>query len=612
MADLFPPEPKPRPGPLRIGVNLFPLALAGGGMRQYVLHLLPWMVRRSSHQFLLFHGAQAQSSVAQLLRRLPAAERNRVLPVYFEDQDQILRRAGRFDVLFCPLNCLAPDLLDRPTVATLADIQERYFPNYFTTQERQIRAELYPHTAHAATLLLTISQFSKDGICSAFGVPPEKVVVTPLSPGVVDVEADWPAGLPPLPERYFFYPANLYPHKNHVLLLDALRLLRDRGVDCACVLTGQPVRPGVDVQKETAARGLDDRVRWLGHVSAGSIRRLYEGAAALAFPSQFEGFGLPLVEAMVCGCPIVATPAGSIPEVAGDAALLVSDTAEAFADALQRILTDDGLRADLIVRGRIRADRFTAERVAEQTLDAIEEAVARFARPRPSGRTAAAVSYIVRPRRSGRLMAATLAALAYEATEQDEVLILAAPSDLGGEAQAMAANLAGVRFIPGARADGGWLDELRREVVCFLHEGDRPAEGAAAAVLNAFAEHPEAEAVVGQVLGVDRRGRPTRVRYRPPQPYRPEFGGSAPTAAVFWKRSWLLGRRAAVTGARWADRLLRECGAHALNRTVAHVAESRLLVRPIALALARRMPPWVGGFLKRVYRRMTRPGFAPR
>ena len=261
------PDAKPRPESLRIGVNLFPLALAGGGMRQYVLHLLPWMVRRSPHRFLLFHGAQAQPSVAQLLRGLHPAERNRVLPIYFEDQDQILRKAHHFDVFFCPLNCLAPDLLDRPTVATLADIQERFFPHYFTPLERQIRAELYPHTAHAATILLTISQFSKDSICSAFGVPPEKIVVTPLSPGVVDVEANWPADLPPLPEKYFFYPANLYPHKNHILLLDALRLLRDRGVDCACVLTGQSVQPGVDIHRETASRGLDDRVTCLGHVS---------------------------------------------------------------------------------------------------------------------------------------------------------------------------------------------------------------------------------------------------------------------------------------------------------------------------------------------------------
>ena len=118
--------------------------------------------------------------------------------------------------------------------------------------------------------------------------------------------------------------------------------------------------------------------------------------------------------------------------------------------------------------------------------------------------TPSAVSYVVRPKRGGRALVATLASLAYEATEQDEVLILAAPDDLSREAQTLAANLGTVRFVPGTRTAGGWLDEVRREIVCYLHEGDRPAEGATAAVLTAFAEHPDAEAVVGQVLGLGR------------------------------------------------------------------------------------------------------------
>ncbi len=619
MRDSFPPdsparsEANARSESLRIGVNLFPLALAGGGMRQYVLQLLPDMVRRSSHRFLLFHGAQAQPSVAQLLRRLHPAERNRVLPFFFEDQEQILRRSHRFDVFFCPLNCLAPDLLDRPTVATLADVQERFFPHYFTPLELRTRVEFYPHTAHAATVLLTISDFSKNTICSAFGVSPDKVVVTPLSPALVESDADGPTDPSPLPDHYFFYPANLYPHKNHVLLLDALRRLRDRGLDCACVLTGRPVQPGIDIQKEIAARGLEERVKWLGHVSPAVLRLLYENAVALAFPSRFEGFGLPLVEAMACGCPVVATPAASIPETAGDAALLVPETVEDFADDLQRISTDSDLRADLISRGRRRATQFTAERVAEQTLDAIDLAVARFARPRSSGCDVPAVSYVVRPRRGGRGLIATLASLACEATESDEVVILAAPGDIGRDAETLSVNLGTVRFVPDARALGGWMNVVRRDIVCYLHESDRLAEGATAAVLSAFSERPDAEAVVGSVLGTDRRGRPTHVRYRPPQPYRPVLGGPAPSAAVFWKRSWLMNHRERLNGPHWADRLLPACeNAQALNRTVAYIPAPRPLARPLARALAGRMPRWIQEILKSCYRRIARSGVAPK
>ena len=194
------------------------------------------------------------------------------------------------------------------------------------------------------------------------------------------------------------------------------------------------------------------------------------------------------------------------------------------------------------------------------------------------------------------------------------MLILAAPSDVGREAETLAANLGTARFVPAARSIGGWLNEVRRDVVCYLHEGDRLMEGATAAVLRAFAQHPAAAAVGGQVLGVDRRGRPTRVSYRPAQPYRPESGGPAPSAGVFWKRSWLLERRAAVDGPHWAGRLLRECGenAYSLNRSVAFVPAPRARVRPIARALARRAPRWMYDFLKRCYRRIARPGVAPK
>src|SRR5262245_24084686 len=131
---------------LRVGVNLFPLTLGGGGMRQYVLQLLPWLLRLSGHALVLFHGAHGLPSLAGMLRRLSLPERRRVRMVTVEDQEEIFGHAQDFDVFFCPLNCLAPDLLDRPTLATLADVQERFFPQYFTRADLEARAKFYPHT----------------------------------------------------------------------------------------------------------------------------------------------------------------------------------------------------------------------------------------------------------------------------------------------------------------------------------------------------------------------------------------------------------------------------------------------------------------------------------
>src|SRR5262249_12422822 len=152
-----------------------------------------------------------------------------------------------------------------------------------------------------------------------------------------------------------------------------------------------------------------------------ALRHLYENAVALCFPSRYEGFGMPLVEAMRCGCPVIATAAASIPEIAGDAALLVEDSPVAFADAVERVLHDSDCREGLIARGRRRGAEFTAEAQAAATLRAIDEAVARFGE-KPARR--ATVSFVVRPRRGGESLVRTLASLSFEASGHDEVLVL--------------------------------------------------------------------------------------------------------------------------------------------------------------------------------------------
>src|SRR5262249_3814939 len=238
-------------GVLRVGVNLWPLTTRGGAMRPYALPLLPWLARLSRHRFLLFHGPHGLPTLARMLRHLSHEQRSRLRPVAIESQEAIYAHAHRFDVFFCPLNALAPDLLDRPTLATLADVQEQFFPQYFTDEQLTTRSWLYPRTARATTILFTLSEFSKRSICESFGVAPGKVRVAHLAPDdeMLHAAPEWPRHLPTLPERFVFYPANLYPHKNHETLLQAMRILRDRGLDCGCVLTGHPTNPGTPIEE---------------------------------------------------------------------------------------------------------------------------------------------------------------------------------------------------------------------------------------------------------------------------------------------------------------------------------------------------------------------------
>jgi glycosyltransferase involved in cell wall biosynthesis len=603
---------------LRIGVNLFALSLGGGGMRQYVLQLLPWLLRLSAHRFVLFYQLQGWPSLAGMLRRLSAADRGRIQTIEIEDQQDVFAHTDAFDVWFAPLNAFAPDLLDRPSLSTLADIQEHFFPEYFTPEQRRQRGILYPHTARAVTRLLTISEFSRNSICTAFHVPPAKVRAIHLAPNdeIVAAEPQWPRELGEPPARYVFYPANLYPHKGHLLLLDALRLLRDRGVDCACLMTGQPAEPGVDIETEIAARGLEGQTRWLGHVAAPALRFLYENAICLCFPSRFEGFGMPLVEAMLCGCPVIATRATCIPEVVGDAALLVEPTAEAFADAIAGLIGGPAQREELAQRGRAHAERFTAARVAEQTLEAINDAVAAFTPPRPASGT---VSFVVQPGPSPRALVDTLASLAFEVEAHDEVLVLAAPEDLDGAAATLCANLGIVRFI----RSGNWLDQVRRDLVWVLAAGERVREGATQAVLAALDEASETHAAVGQVLGCSSEGTLTGSRYLPPPDAGAGRWSDVPACGVVWRRDFLRTVRTTTTVRHWPARLLDHAAPDVaiLYRTFAVVPEARTglmqatgeaIVRGLGhlgqpgRALVRHMPLWLKRPLRGLYRRVMR------
>jgi glycosyltransferase involved in cell wall biosynthesis len=615
MADETAPDDPPAGQGFRIGINLSGLTLGGGGMRQYVLQLLPWLLRLSAHRFVVFYHLQGWPSLASLLRRLSPEQRGRLELVEVHRQEDVFAHAGRFDVYFSPLNGFGPDLLDRPTLSTIADVQEQFFPHYFTAESLGHRAAIYPHTAHAVTTLLTISEFSRESICKAFGVPPAKVRAVHLAPNddLVAAPPRWPAELGEPPGRFVFYPANLYPHKNHAALLDALALLRERGIECECVLTGRPAEPGIDLNAEVARRHLAGRVRWLGHVAGPTLRWLYENAVVLCFPSQFEGFGMPLVEAMLCGCPVVANPSSSVPEICGGAALLVPASGEAYADAVAALLADPAMRDELVARGRTRAQHFSARRLAEETLHAIEDAVAGFHPPRPTGAGAGTLTFVVRPRAGGRALVETLTSVAFEAEEHDEVLVTAEPGQLDGAARTLCANLGIVRFVPPGGA--GWLMEVNREQVWVLDEGRQVCEGAARAALAALAAEPAAPAVVGEVLWRAGGGALAGAAYLPPRVGEPRQWHDPPACAVVWRTAFLRGHGGTPAADRPAAALGGDPGGLPLYRTLATAPAPatappppgfRGLVGATGKALVRRMPGWVRRPLRGLYHRVAR------
>jgi glycosyltransferase involved in cell wall biosynthesis len=180
--------------------------------------------------------------------------------------------------------------------------------------------------------------------------------------------------------RYFFYPANSWPHKNHEALFEAFRRYRAVGPYPAwsLVLTGHPDERMRWLAERAAALGLEGSVRFLGHLSEREFADVWRGAGALVYPSLHEGFGIPLLEAMAFGVPIVAANTTSLPEVGGDACVYVDPRNEtAIAAALAEIATNESLRADLTRRGRQRLQAFSLKREAGKLAEHLRQATDR-------------------------------------------------------------------------------------------------------------------------------------------------------------------------------------------------------------------------------------------
>ena len=236
-----------------------------------------------------------------------------------------------------------------------------------------------PLAARQAGRIITLSRASACDIARLLRVSLDKVAVVPAAPRDVFRRAPAPCAVEDVQRRYgrFFLSVGvLAPQKNLERVLRAFAQLSDRTT--RLVLAGRPAGAytGEILRPLAHTLGLEGRVVFADAPDDEMLRTLYHAAVALVYPSLGEGFGLPIVEAMACGCPVITSNISSMPEVAGDAALLVDPHAvAALAGALQRLLAEPALRADLAARGRARAALFTWDEAARQTLRCYDEAV---------------------------------------------------------------------------------------------------------------------------------------------------------------------------------------------------------------------------------------------
>jgi glycosyltransferase involved in cell wall biosynthesis len=240
-----------------------------------------------------------------------------------------LRRALRLDELDAihfPLSVMLPPVDSPPAATTVLDVQHEVFPEFFSRAELAYRRRVYGWTVRKSRIVITISEHAREALVERLRLDPERVRAIHLA---VDHGRFAPDGRPR--EPFLLYPANRWRHKNHERLCEAFALVRAERPDLTLVLTGA----GHD--RTSFPPGVESR----GHVSVDELVDLYRRAAALVYPSLYEGFGIPCVEAMACGCPVAVSDVASLPEVCGDAAvyfdpLSVESIAQGIRDVLDR------------------------------------------------------------------------------------------------------------------------------------------------------------------------------------------------------------------------------------------------------------------------------------
>ncbi len=387
-----PAPPTRRPFRPHVAIDGLCVSERRGGIGEYTLHLTRHLLLRGDVRVTCFCPDDAPSVVGELLET--GAD---VVPVPWSlsrARDQILwenvvlrRRLRRLrpDLFFGP-NFAIPFRPGCPTIATLHDFAIDHYPDTKSWQFRRYLSWMIRRALNRADLLLTDSQAVADDLLQRYGPAPDRVRVTPLAP----TDSLRPASEDQIREirqrydleqGYVLHVSNFDDRKNVVRLASAFAAVCDEldRPERLVLAGGHPWT--ANIGKRLRDRGLENRIRFTGYVSALELAALYSGARFFAFPSLYEGFGLPVLEAMLCHTPVLTSDRGALAEVAGSAALLVDPTdASSLRLGIRHLLTDDTACRELRDRGTLRVSEFSWAQCAEATFAAFEAVLRRHHR----------------------------------------------------------------------------------------------------------------------------------------------------------------------------------------------------------------------------------------
>lgn len=508
----------------KIGVsitNLYPGK--NGGLEQYTRNLISEMNKCEGIKLYVFTNSIAH-------RTFESNKNVTVLEVNeFEDRDTQLNFYIDYyciDILFSPLFFIAPDECSIPAVVTIPDIQHEFYPEYFAkTVLRDIRKQIN-ETINKASGIITISEYSKNTICKHFKKNASEVMVTYLNSDssledFSDIEV-MNKIKNSIGGEYAYYPANTWPHKNHINLLKAFVILKLKyGSKLKLVLTGDHKQQSEIIKKIVKENNMEKDVIQLGYLRQEEIPYYYKCAKMLVFPSLFEGFGIPIVEAMRAEIPIVCSECGSIPEIAGDAALYFdAKNPEDMADKIHLLAEDKNLYDNLVEKGKRQVEKFSWKICSDNTIEYLKKICFENRKDIIKNETEEGfplVSIVTPSYNQGEFIRDTIESVLMQSYPNIEYIVVD-----GGSTDSTVSILKSygnrVKWI--SEKDEGQADAInkgikmaRGKIIGWINSDDTYMENAVEKAVTYFRLHPITDLVYGEGYYIDKKGNRTE-RYR--------------------------------------------------------------------------------------------------
>jgi glycosyltransferase involved in cell wall biosynthesis len=350
------------------------------GVGTYVYHLVRELSKTEDISLITYQDLSLPFDVPTVIMNPFGVFSNHSLYLWHLYVNGALHRTTEFDIIHSPENAAFITSVTCKKVVTIHDLILYLFPHYAGLLHRVRCRMLLPWTVKTADGIIAVSQSTKRDLVTRVGVPEQKITV--IYPGVgPEFSPCNPNTVKEIREKYhlnhpfILYTGTLAPHKNVSTLVTSFRRLKDSGMPHSLVLTGIRGWRYHSVLETVRRLHLEKDVVFTGYIPYEDLPGMYSAADLYVYPSLYEGFGLPVVEAMACGCPVIASNVSSLPEVVGDAGVLITPTVDELATSMQEVLRDESLRDELSRKGLERASRFTWEKTAAETKKVYEELV---------------------------------------------------------------------------------------------------------------------------------------------------------------------------------------------------------------------------------------------